>query len=218
MQCPSPPPSQYLVAPPLLLQSPLAWKPGPVEVAHPERKRDSHVMRDRHVILPPSALQEMLLRIAAAGRSQDRYLAQRQAGRHYVEMQQGGLLQPKCGKQPNAACAMTPVRPQPVYVPEAAREAATAAAAARPQPAAGQPEAATTAALQPHLPAAGLRPRAVLREKPSMLALLSAAILLLAAAAVGRSVHSGANRRRQPPTVVANQPKGDEPFDNHLPI
>ena len=81
----------------LNVESPDSWMPGAVEAEHPERggaRGDKALLRDRHVLLPPAALQAMLLRIAAAGRSRPRYLAQRQEGLHYAELLEGGSLRP----------------------------------------------------------------------------------------------------------------------------
>ena len=126
----------------LNIESPLAWKPSDAEAADPTRATDLRMIRDRHVLLPPAALQQMVLRVAVAGRSRPRYLAQRQAGRHYAELHQGGVLKPHClahGASPNGRCGMS------AGVPAAtSREAAAAAAEA-----AGVVSGVPTAASQP---------------------------------------------------------------------
>lgn len=50
--------------------------------------------RDRHIILPFSALQEMLQRIAAAGHSLEAYMKQRSQKQHYVQLMPNNALVP----------------------------------------------------------------------------------------------------------------------------
>lgn len=58
----------------------------------------SRYKQDRHVILPFPVLQEMLQRIAAAGRDRAKYIKQRQGREAYVQLVPGGVLQPAwCG-------------------------------------------------------------------------------------------------------------------------
>jgi len=80
------------------LQDPAAYKPGHQEADVMDNNlakgAPQRTERDRHVILPPSALRAMLERIAAAGRQHSRYLEQRQANDVYVELHPGGELRP----------------------------------------------------------------------------------------------------------------------------
>lgn len=202
-----------------LLQDPAVQKPSPNEVEHPEQTKNTRLMRDRHTVLPLGALRDMLQRVAAAGRDRGRYLAQRAAGRHYVELHPGGVLKPKCGPQNpgNPACTMKAPAPEPPYVPREQREAEAAAAAAAAAQQQAEAEAAAAQWGQAFAPVAPLQAgpwsSIGLRERPPASALLGAALLLLAAAAVGRSL-TGSRKRRQPPHIVslaAPGLPGDEP-------
>lgn len=117
------------------VQSPLAWRPGAVEAAlgpKPDSK-NQRLARDRHTLLPWGALQEMLQRIAAAGRDREAYVRQAEAEQHYVEMLQGTVLRPK--RRPQGAGVDVSAAGNEVAAAAAADAAAAAAAAAAPGPA-----------------------------------------------------------------------------------
>lgn len=62
-----------------------------VEKVNPD---DARYKRDRHIILPFPALQDMLQRIAAAGRDRTKYIQQRQSKVSYMQLKPGGVLEP----------------------------------------------------------------------------------------------------------------------------
>lgn len=75
------------------MQDAAASKPSQREVdnINPD---ESRYKRDRHIILPFPALQEMLQRIAAAGRDRTKYVQQRSSKEAYVQLKPGGVLEP----------------------------------------------------------------------------------------------------------------------------
>lgn len=81
---------------------------------------DPRLLRDRHVVLPLDALKEKLLRIAAAGRSRQRYIAQQGQQLHYSELREDGRLHIRCipnRRPPTGPCSQAAV--------DAARKAAS---------------------------------------------------------------------------------------------
>lgn len=95
-------------------QNSKSWKPGAAEVARGvvNRTMDPRLLRDRHVVLPMDALKEKLLRIAAVGRSRERYIAQQAQQLHYSELQEDGRLHIRCipnRRPPTGPCSQAAV-------------------------------------------------------------------------------------------------------------